>query len=573
MSHENETSNGLPIDDDIQTPGEVAEHGQTAPAVEDTAVAPAPPPSVEDMLETTPVPDVGTSQVAEETVTGDYEHNEDDEETLVIMTRTGPNPKAEMKISDDPTSPLPEKRRWRDGEGIYLLSCTSMEFNQLVRNARRLDPTNSEQGRMWRQAVALGQDLMVRADVGLDALTREESLWRQGVPVGGENSMELRAGRPSFGERKGSAPLVGEEALQFMQSMLGTGQIVRVPLWHSGIWVDLKAPTEAQLLELDRRIANEKILLGRATNGLAYSNMSVYHNSFLFNFALSMVFNCSIENYSADRLKELILLPDLPQLLWGLLLTIYPNGYRYHRPCINDPSACTHVTEALLNISKLSWTDINALSAGQRDHMKRRTAKFTELELKNFRNQHRFVKLGTVKVKELGGNITTVELRVPTLGDYERSGFSWIEGIVSGTDQAFGSQFGAEERNDYILEQARVSSLRQYAHWIERITFNSEGSSDEQKVIEDRSTVEMVVGQLTGDSEVFENLLEGVRKFINEATVSQIALPNYKCPVCQKDQHDPEETRHPHLIPLDIGAVFFTLLGQRVTLLLNNSVI
>lgn len=551
---------GLPIDEEMLTPGAVAQQPSAPAAPEPTPEIPASP-AAEDAA-----PQVDGLE-ADDSLQEDMP---EDEPTAIVFTRVGVNPNAEMEPKDDPTRPLPGNKRWRPGESLYVLPCTANEFNQLARNARRLDPTASRQGNEWRQAVQLGQELMMRADVGLDALTREESLWRQSVPTGGENSMELRAGRPGFGERRGNAPLVGEEAIHFLQSMLGTGQLARIPLWHSGIWVDLKAPTEAQLLELDRRIANEKILLGRMTQGLAYSNMSVYHNSFLFNFALSMVFNCSVENFSVERLKELILLPDLPQLLWGLLLTIYPNGYRYHRPCISDPAKCTHVTEALLNISKLSWTDVNALTQGQRDHMKRRTAKFTDLELKNYRSQHRFNNKGTVAVKEVDGNKTTVELRVPTLGDYERSGFAWVESIVSGTDQAFGSQFNQEERNEYIMDQARVASLRQYAHWIERITLNP--VSGEQQVIEDRATLESLVGQLTGDSVVFENLLEGVRVYINDATISQIALPNYKCPACQADQNDPEEAKHPHLIPLDVGAVFFTLLGQRVTLLLDNSV-
>ena len=561
MSNENQEIGGLPVDDDIVLPHEVPAQDIPPPeATPDTGEAP---------VQTDQAPAVNGDElpVLDEDAGEDTMSEEGLGEAIAIILRTGPNPNAFMQAKDDPTSPLPEKRRFRDGEGIYILPATAHELNRLIENAPRLDPTSSTQGRLWRQAIALGQELMPRADVGLDALTREQSLWRQGVPVGEEGSQILNAGRPGFGENKGNAPLVGEEAMQYIQTMLGTGQIVRVPLWHSGLWLDLKAPTEAQLLELDRRIANEKILLGRMTNGLAYSNMSIYHNSFLFNFALSMVFNCSIAAYSIEILKEKILLPDLPQLLWGLLMTIYPNGYRYHRPCINDPSACTHVTEALLNISKLNWTDVSALTPGQRDHMKRRTAKFSDAELANYRRQHRFVGKGTVQVKEYGGNKTVVELRVPTLSDYERSGFSWVEGIVAGTDQAFGSQLDNDQRNEYILEQARVTSLRQYAHWIERVTFNGD------RTIEDRATLEQIIGQLTGDSEVFENLLEGVRVYINDATISQIALPSYKCPACQKDQGDPEEKKHPHLIPLDVGAVFFTLLGQRVTLGLGNSVI
>lgn len=566
MSNENTPPTGAPgldYDDDIATPAEVA--ATTTIEVEiDPAVAVDTTVTIETAASSEQAVGVEEDDDAEAAAAAD-----DLSELVAVYRRTGVNPNAELL--KDPSLKLDPRRNWRMNEALYIMPCTSDELVALVTNARRLDPTGSKQGSEWRDAVNLGREVMPREDMGLPALMREDSLWRQAVRSGGDGSAEIAAGRPKPSDRRGDAPLVGEEALQYMQAMLGTGQITRIPLWHSGIWLNLKAPTEAQLLELDRRIANEKIALGRSTYGLAYSNMSVYHNSFLFNFALSMVFDCSVSGYTIDMLKQRIALPDLPLLLWGLLLTIYPNGYRYHRPCVNDPSICTHVVEELLDISKLCWTDNNALNTAQRNHMVRKTAKFTDIELTNYLSQHRYNTTGTIVLKDNAGNKTVAELRVPTLADYEASGFSWVEGIVASADLAFGSQLGGDERDNYILDQARATSLRQYAHWIQRITFTT--PSGEQKYIDDRNTLESMIGQLTGDAEVFKNFREGVRKFINEATISQIAIPSYKCPACQKDQNDPEEAKHPHLIPLDIGVVFFILLGQRTNLLLETAVI
>lgn len=557
-----ENSVGMDVDDDITMPSDVPAQ-QAAPDVVEEPVAP-------DTTEVAPS-DTAVPEATPDSVTAEAETQvglpEDETaaeaeqpELIAVYTRTGVNPFAEL--TNDPSTPLNPKRAWRDGEALFVIPCTSSEFNNLLSNAQRLDPSGSERGRTWAAAVSMGREVMPAAAVGLDALTRE-SLWRQSVPAGEAGSVEIKAGRPKFGEGRGDGALVGEEALQRMQAMLGTGQIVRLPLWHSGIWISLKAPTESQLLELDRRIATEKIRLGRDTSGLAYSNMSVYHNSYLANFALQMVFDCSISGYNVEMLKDRILLPDLPQLLWGLLCTIYPNGYRYFRPCINDPSVCQHVVEELLDISKLSWTDNMALTQSQRAHMVRKTAKIPDGELKTYTDQHRFQNKGTLLVKDFEGNKTVVELRVPTLADYEASGFAWVDGIVAATDAAFGSQLNPEERDSYLLEQAAATSLRQYAHWIKRIVFNGKDH------IEDRATLDAMISQLTGDVEVYSNFLEGVKDYINEATISQIAIPTYKCPSCQKDQINPEESKHPHLIPLDIGTIFFILLGQRTLLLLN----
>lgn len=554
------TQVGMDAEDDIPSPTDVP---QEVAATETTDEGAAP--EVVEAVDTVVTEAAADTASAAEPVVGLPEDDaqpeaEEQFELRPVYIRTGVNPHAEL--SADPSLPLNPKRPWREGEAIYVVPCTAEEFNNLLSNTQRLDPSGSERGRLWAQAVSLGREVMPTASVGLDALTRESN-WRQSVRSGEEGSVEIKAGRPKFGEGRGDGALVGEEALQRMQAMLGTGQIVRIPLWHSGIWISLKAPTESQLLELDRRIASEKIRLGRDTSGLAYSSMSVYHNSYLANFALQMVFDCSVSGYTVEMLKERIQLPDLPQLLWGLLCTIYPNGYRYFRPCINDPSVCQHVVEELLDISKLCWTDNMALNQSQRNHMVRKTTKFPDTELKTYVEQHRFQNKGTLLVKEYEGNKTVVELRVPTLADYEASGFAWIDGIVAATDAAFGSQLNPEERDSYLLEQAAATSLRQYSHWIKRITFNG------KEHIEDRATLEAMISQLTGDAEVYRNFLEGVRAYINEATISQIAIPTYKCPSCQHDQNNPEESKHPHLIPLDIGTIFFILLGQRTLLLLN----
>jgi hypothetical protein len=530
-------------------------------ALDEVVVNPSLPPT-QDHSSDTMAPSDDSNNVPNKVVDDEAD---DEIDTVVVLTRQGPNPNSEM--SSNPSLKLKPNAQWRDGENLFLISCTAQEFNRIVTHIKRVDPTTSDQGKLWKEAVSAGKEVMPRADVGLEALLRETSIWRQSVRSGGEGSNEMGAGRPPIASKTGEQQLRGEEALHHLQMWLGNGQITRIPLWHSGIWVTFKAPTEAQLLELDRRISNEKILLGRATNGLAYSNMSVYHNSFLFNFALAMVIDCSIAGYTLDTLKKKILLPDLPLLLWGLLSTIYPNGYRYHRPCIQDPSVCIAIAEELLDISRLCWTDNNALNEVQRKHMVRKSTKFTDIELTNYVAQHQFNNKGTVLCKDLNGQKTVLELRVPTLADYEASGYSWVEGIITSADQAFGSQLGADERNEYILDQARITALRQYAHWIERITF-SDG-----KYIEDRPTLENLVGQLTGDHEVSTNLMEGVRKFINEATISQIAIPSYKCPSCQTEQNNPEEAKHPHLIPLDIGTIFFILLGQRTALTLTEAVL
>lgn len=307
------------------------------------------------------------------------------------------------------------------------------------------------------------------------------------------------------------------------------------------------------MLELDRALTNDKITLGRLTNGLIYSNSSVYFISRLVNFALAHVFDATYKYNRPEDLKEIIRANDIPTLLWGLLCSIYPSGYPYEQPCLTDPSKCMHIVRETLNITKLSWTDNNALTEWQRRLMTRKNQKSTSEEIKRYAEEHSFSKDSIV---DLNADIK-VELKVPTIAEYERSGFAWVDSIVAQVDQAFGSTLKGDQRNEYIMERGRLTALRQYSHWISRIVIQG------KDIIDDPTTIEDVINPLTGDQDLYTNFFNGVGKYIDSTTISMIALPRFDCPACGAPMSE-EQKRHPHLVPLDIAQIFFTLLDQRV---------
>jgi len=497
--------------------------------------------------------------------------NPEGEEVARILPK-GPCPNSQLDA--DPSAPFKNDRQRATipGGNLNLLNARQTDLMSILEAYPALRPEESVAGMQWRNTIADSRRHGTRDDQGLKALTEEDSVWTQVIrsQQGEPNSAGITAGSPTFGEREGNGALEGAAAMAYLQNMLGTGQVSRFPLWHSGIWLTLKAPSEDALLELDTRIAQEKISLGRLTQGLAYSNTQVYMASHLINFALDHVIDCSVKDFTPAELKKRILATDLPPILLYLLTTIYPSGYRYSRPCLNHPGKCHHIVEEVLNLARLNWTKTTALNQSQRAHMQRKHSKFTDLELDNYRNQHGYLNKRTAVLKSVdrqAGTVTTsVELKVPTLAEYEASGFAWIEGIVSATDDAFGSQMNETERDNYIMAQARVTSLRQYAHWIERITFSDD------RVIEDRKTLESVIGTLTGDLEVSKNFIDAVRNFIDAATISLVAIPYYTCPQCGEPGERIEGNDKPHLIPLNVESIFFTLLAHRLEGLLTRSI-
>ena len=539
MNNENQISTDLPEDEDVI--------GASTVDTQDTQ-----PPAADVIVD--PVLALGGDDLPIDTAPAQVEGLEVDSAPSVPMQfgRHGENPNAEAR-ADRPVfvvRPAGSKSVPIE-EAVAAFGVDADEFNQLAENYPDLDVDTGASGQHWAETIQQAQKHVLRGNALLGSLLREESLWRQSVTAGAQ---QLEANRPKFGEDSEGGRLVGAQAMMKLHAVLGIGQVVRVPLWHTGMWLCLKAPSEASLLELNRRIANLKVDLGRATNGMIYSSSSVYINSLLVEFVLNHVYEATYKYNDVQELKSKILVPDLPTMVWGLLCTIYPQGYNYKQPCVTDPTKCTHVTEALLNLNKLSWTDDRALTLNQREHMIRKTAKFTDDELKRYQTDHQFNRHATLQVHP---NVR-LQLRVPTLLEYEESGTQWVDGIVAQVDKVFGGRVNADDRNGLIYRQGQLTALRQYAHYIREIVIDGKG------VIDDPTTIANTIGTLTSHSDVYTNFLEGVGKFIDNTTISLIAIPKFNCQACGQPMSE-NERLHPHLIVLDVGALFFTLLDQRLS--------
>lgn len=475
------------------------------------------------------------------------EHNE---ETNPTSPET---PKPKVRVDQDPIKSYLDERVSPDDveeRFLSLLNVNMKELGERSDNYPRLDGSGSEEGRVWMQSYLKGIEHLLKGDAQSASVEREGSTWRQKVDVEGDL---LGAGRPRFG-KSSSNVISGEKALMKATSALGLGSTVQIPLWHTGIWVSIKAPSEKALLELERRIGADKVALGRYTSGMIFSNTSVYTVNHVVNFVLNHIYDASVKNITPDALKALIKTTDIPTLVWGIACAIYPNGYNYARPCTTNPAECQHVVKGLLNIAKLFWTDNDALSPHQRRHMQRRTDKFSDEELTRYQNEH--VRGGT-RVVTLKDELR-LHLHVPSIQDYEASGFAWVDSITDMLEGAFGVSLRGSDRDNYIIDQGRLTALRQYSHWVSRVEVGED-------IIEDKETIEELLETLSSDEDIADSFFEEVGKYIDDASISLVAIPKYDCPSCGGEQTaETLDERHPHLLPMDTIRIFFTLLDQRI---------
>lgn len=482
-----------------------------------------------------------------------------------------------VRMMEAYSEPLAKQHRIPKEDAIDVPSVPPTELNAVIDSYPQEDFANSEYGQQWVASLAQSQMLLNNGDALYKNQLVEGTEWVQRVEI---EDQRYGIVQPRFGDDKEGGLLVGDRAVQRMNQALGLGAQRKIPLWHSGIWLTLKAPTDAEILELDRLVNTDKAIIGRTTHGMLFSNTSVVVNTHLVNFILRHVYSASVPFGDAMELKDVILLSDLPTLIWGIMCTIYPAGFPYTRACITGPDKCQHQVTENLMISKLNWVNHRALSQDQKSLMKNRNGKFTLEQVKKYQSAHHFKVSNTITLDE---GVTAV-LRSPTLNDYERSGMEWVETLERSVDETFGGRLSAEERSRYIISQAQATAIRHYSHYIDKLVIRND-QADADNTIESREVVEQTASAMSGDNTIYQKLVDGVGAFIEGTTISMIAIPRYNCPACDHDQgvipnpdNEAEITKvnlkaNPILIPLDTVSLFFTLTGRRLSRVLSKRMV
>jgi hypothetical protein len=438
-------------------------------------------------------------------------------------------------------------------EYANILNVDVPTFNTLTESMANVEPSEN-----WVDAVNEARQLFHRGNALFDTIHRVGSDWRQNVQAG---TTRLAAGIPKLGEQSTKAS--AKASIMRIRALTGQGNVISVPLWHSGIWISLQTPTQNALLELDQQLATSKVELGRVTNGLLFSNDSVMLNTVLVNFVLRHVYDCSVSDSSPENLKRLILSTDIPTLIWALARSIWLNGFKYRSPCIVTPEKCSHIHEDVLNIGRLFYVDNAMLSEEQIRHMAQRRDKYTEESILKYQADHRYNNAETTTVS--ASDVLRFKLRVPSIEQYIISGNLWINGIRTMLESSFAVDLSERERANYMLAQGSVTALQQYAHWVDHIAVDN-GSEDE--VYDDPTVIAEMMADFTKDPEFYTKLMNSISKFIDASTLALVAIPAYACDKCGAAQ-GPVDERHPHLIPLEVNRLFFTLLSRRLLPLLS----
>lgn len=457
-------------------------------------------------------------------------------------------PNEHVTVESSPFHPNPNKTRLT--RTLSFLKLGMDDIDSII-TKYNLDYNDPEQDRelpneLLRLKALLGNlsdTLQTNYSRNID--TRENSEWGQGVDNG---STVLRAGKARL--RSDADPIM------HLRNELGLGTYVQIPLWTSGIWITLRTPSDAAMLELEQRMSLEKSTLGYLTNGMVFSSTEIYTKTAILDFIFDHVVQVTLDSKDPKVLYSVIKDTDYPQLVWGMALACYPQGYPLLQPCVANPTTCNHVESLLLNLGRISWVDRSKFSTSQIAHMSNREKPMSLEKIEAYQREFEVTQRhGSVQIHPG----VTLKLRVPTLAEARDIGYEWVDDIVTTTQKAFGKRINEGARENFMTHRALMASLRQYSQWFSAIV----RTGAQEFEITDRKKIDEFIEMISADEEKVGLLYKVIRDFIDESTVSLIALPRYKCPACQGE---PDEAllKHPRLIPLDVVQVFFTLRDQRV---------
>lgn len=412
----------------------------------------------------------------------------------------------------------------------------------------------------WLESLVLGMHYISDTDAPIGATEREDSKWTQGV-YGNDKENLVRPGRPSQKIEKNKR-YSKEELLSYLSRKTGGGGTYDIMLPNSGLWLRLREPGLSEIVTLLTEIEENKVRVGMDTKGLAFGNATAVAANSITTLALNCAIAANINFNTPSDLEEHISILDEPILHYALAAVMYPDGFNYKVPCIANITNCSEVIDLKLNMSNVIWYDDLKFTKEQRKLLSRRFSRISTLEeIAKYKDEFTIGEDKIYWFNEIG-----VKLTIPNL--YQRRVYvdAWIESLVDMTGGTFNEGPDGPNRSAYINKLNEATKAMHFGQWVKGIYEKDESAEndEDQLITEDPEIIKEFLANTLSKEELIEDFFEAVAKFSNESITGLVALPSHVCPSCNGKQGSVLNDRFPHLVPIDVIPVFFTLAGRKV---------
>lgn len=441
-----------------------------------------------------------------------------------------------------------EIKKFEDlGIGINVLPDMSSVVDEMVDDTAYTIDANMESADFYQHLLSAFASHPANG-IFEETLSDPKADWRDSIKHNGKN---INVGRPNYKNNgRSNGQMSSERLVLSVQSRMGMGAPLQVPLTGSGFYVTHKPLGEFEIIALWREVIAETVRLGRATHGLAFSNnQSFTALSVVRAFIKSMV-ETTVSDMEVSNILSHITITDLPSIACSVAGAIYPNGFPMTRPTFTEK---TNLPKAelsqMVDISKSLVINNAMLNDAQRDHMTKRVGRpMTMKSVKEYREQFTFNQDHVIDC----GNDVRLHLHTPSLEEYFQSGQKWVGEIVAITTETLASPANDKERGASISRLAKASRLRQHAHYVKAI-------EDGGEIYTTRDNIDHTLNGLSSDDEVAMLINKQISEYINRTQIAVVATTSVS-------EYEDSLTgdKWPRLIPLDPISVFFQLVEQKL---------
>lgn len=419
--------------------------------------------------------------------------------------------------------------------------------DQLVR-FKNSDPAIGEEGRQWLSGVRGAQRHRVSKSLYEKPLHSETAAWLQFIKQGA-NLLYGRDIKTKVDGRK----LSGVRAVQQMRHAMGMAEDREIPLFASGFYINLRAAPDTELSNMETFVLSEKETIGRLTGAAGLSGTAVYLVEHLLRLIMSSMVGTNVDLNNSEDLLDLALITDLQHLALGQGQTIFVKDYPIEVPCTNDYEKCQHLETYGLSLKYMAIHDNNKLTDYQKVHM---TDPDRKLSIKDVKDYQAKGPVTVSEVVEINGGAVVIDFKTPTIREYIEDARAWIAGIIAIVDSITDDETTPERRRVLVEDQARLTTLRQYSHFIKSISIRGPAGDS---IVTDRESIMINLNDLSSDDQAVQEIVAGVRRHIEAATITIAGVPKTPCPSCESERELTEEEKlHPEYIPVDAVSLFFT---------------
>ena len=350
-------------------------------------------------------------------------------------------------------------------------------------------------------------------------------------------------------------------AVAKLRSLMSVGDLIQVPLWHSGFWVTITPPSLMDLTNLDFALSDAEISLGRNTATLIYSNYSVVTYRIVSEFLINRIHESTLELEESDDIRNHILLPDFALLVNALCAAMHPDGYHIVKSCRNttiltekNKPKCDFRLEAIVDPKKLIFVDRTSVSKSMLNLMAMRTPNSVTVDnVKEYQLSIKRLLDKTLHIKAENGTEFKVLLSMPTLLNHVNVGERWVNRIIKASEAVFTEADTDEMKNEKIRQMIATCQLGLLNSFIKSI---NDVIVEEEHILESLSLI-------STDESAYVGVRDGIKEFINNAVIAMVATPSYICPKCKAEHEEDNKGPFKEFIPLNIIEHFFALSALR----------